>query len=153
MAMNFEEDFQRPHSGVGHPGMDALFGTYPAREGWATIAMSPYRTLVGVLGNPDLLQFDDPETLFAERDAVWRALAAETRKWVRADLIAALLEADIWCGEVKTHLQVAAEAQVAHLGILQCYDHLRAGKVKVVGPSVLMSGTPPEITRPAPLAG
>ncbi|QBY00814.1 CoA transferase [Rhodophyticola sp. CCM32] len=153
MAMNFNEDFQRPNSGIGHPGMDAPFGTYPTSDGWVTIAMSPYKTLVGVLGNNDLLRFDDPETLFAERDAVWRALAAETGKWNTEDLIAALLEADIWCGEVKTHLEAAADPQVAHLGLMQSYEHPRAGTVRVVGPAVGFSDTPAEIQRPAPLVG
>lgn len=153
MAMNFNEDFQRPNSGIGHPGMDAPFGTYPTTDGWVTIAMSPFRTLVGVLRNDALLRFDDPETLFAERDAVWRALAAETGKWSTADLIDALLAADIWCGEVKTHLEAAADPQVAHLGLLQSYEHPRAGTVKVVGPAVGMSDTPPSIERPAPLVG
>jgi crotonobetainyl-CoA:carnitine CoA-transferase CaiB-like acyl-CoA transferase len=50
MAMNFGEDFVRPNSGIGHPGMDAPFGVYPTQDGWVTIAKSPYRTLVGVLG-------------------------------------------------------------------------------------------------------
>jgi len=153
MAMNFNEDFQRPNSGIGHPGMDAPFGTYPTTDGWVTIAMSPFKKLVGVLGNNDLLRFDDSETLFAERDAIWRALAAETGKWSTADLIEALLAADIWCGEVKTHLEAAADPQIAHLGLLQSYEHPRAGTVKVVGPAVGMSDTPPSIERPAPLVG
>jgi hypothetical protein len=38
----------RPNSGIGHPGMQAPFGIYPTQDGWVTIAMSPYRTLVGV---------------------------------------------------------------------------------------------------------
>ncbi len=153
MAMNFNEDFERPNSGIGHPGMDAPFGTYPTQDGWVTIAMSPYKTLVGVLGQDELLRFDDPETLFAERDAVWRALAAETGKWNTAALIEALLAADIWCGEVKSHLEAAADPQVAHLGLLTSYDHPKAGNVKVVGPAVGMSETPPSIERPAPLVG
>jgi len=153
MAMNFNEDFQRPNSGIGHPGMDAPFGTYPTTDGWVTIAMSPFATLVGVLGNDELLRFDDPETLFAERDAVWRALAAETGKWTTEALIAALLDADIWCGEVKTHLEAAADPQVVHLGLMQSYEHPRAGTVKVVGPAVGFSDTPAAIERPAPLVG
>lgn len=152
-ALNFGEDFQRPNSGIGHPGMDAPFGTYPTQDGWVTIAMSPYKTLVGVLGNDELLKYDDPATLFDERDAVWRALAAETGKWTTEDLIAALLEADIWCGEVKSHLQAAADPQVAHMGLITSYQHPRAGEVKVVGPAVRMSATPPAIERPAPLVG
>jgi crotonobetainyl-CoA:carnitine CoA-transferase CaiB-like acyl-CoA transferase len=153
MAMNFGEDFVRPNSGIGHPGMDAPFGVYPSQDGWVTIAMSPYRTLVGVLGNDELLRYDDPRTLFEERDTVWRAIAAETGRWTTPALIEALLEADIWCGEVKTHLGAAADPQVQHLGLLTSYDHPRAGRVKIVGPAVRMSRTPPTVERPAPLVG
>lgn len=153
MAMNFGEDFQRPNSGIGHPGMDAPFGTYPVKDGWVTIAMSPFRTLVGVLGAPDLLRFDDPATLYDRRDEVWRAIAAETGKWTRADLMEAMLAADIWCGEVKTHLEAARDPQVRHLGLIQSYEHPAAGTVKVVGPAVRWSETPAGIDRPAPLVG
>ena len=153
MALNFNEDFQRPRSGIGHPGMDAPFGTYPTLDGWVTIAMSPYRTLVGVLGNDDLLAYDDPEKLFAQRDEIWRRLAAETGKWTTAALLDALLEADIWCGEVKTHLQAAEDPQVRHMQLVTSYDHPRAGTVKVIGPAVRHSETPATIRRPAPLVG
>ena len=153
MAMNFGEDFQRPSSGIGHPGMDAPFGTYPTLDGWVTIAMSPFKTLVGVLGNDDLLVYDDPETLFDKRDEVWRKLARETGTWTTRDLIDALLAADIWCGEVKSHLEAASDPQVEHLGLIQSYEHPRAGTVKVVGPAVGFSETPAAITRPAPLVG
>lgn len=152
-AMNFGEDFKRPNSGIGHPGMDAPFGTYPTQDGWVTIAMSPFKTLVSVLGNDDMLVYDDPETLFAKRDEVWRKLAAETGKWTSKDLMDAMLAADIWCGEVKTHLEAAQDPQVQHLGLIQSYDHPKAGTVKVVGPAVGFSATPASINRPAPLVG
>ncbi|MEM6615755.1 MAG: CaiB/BaiF CoA-transferase family protein [Pseudomonadota bacterium] len=153
MAMNFNEDFKRPSSGIGHPGMDAPFGTYPTSDGWVTIAMSPFKTLVGVLGSEDLLKYDDPETLFEKRDEIWRAVAAETEKWTTEVLMEGLLTADIWCGEVKSHLEAAADPQVDHLGLIQTYEHPKAGTVKVVGPSVEMSETPPDIRSHAPLVG
>lgn len=153
MAMNFNEDFQRPNSGIGHPGMDAPFGTYPTTDGWVTIAMSPFKTLLGVLNCPELLSYDDTAMLFAKRDEIWRKLAAQTGKWSTAELMEALLKADIWCGEVKTHLQAAEDPQVRHLGLIQTYAHPRAGEVKVVGPAIRMDETPPGIRRPAPMVG
>ena len=153
MAMNFGEDFERPDSGIGHPGMDAPFGTYPTQDGWVTIAMSPYATLVGVLGDDSLLAYDDPATLFDRRDEVWSRLAAITATWTTDALMEALLAADIWCGEVQSHLEAAADPQVAHLGLIQSYEHPTAGEVRVVGPAISMSATPPGIRRPAPLVG
>jgi crotonobetainyl-CoA:carnitine CoA-transferase CaiB-like acyl-CoA transferase len=152
-VMNFGEDLQRPNSSIGHPGMDAPFGLYPVKDGWISIAMSPYRKLVGVLGNPDLLKYDDRETLFDRRDEIWEMLAAETRKWTKAGLLDALFKVDIWCGEIKTHLEAADDPQVRHRGVVTTYQHPKAGPVKVIGPVVQMSETQPTIDRPAPIVG
>ena len=153
MAMNFNEDFKRPNSGIGHPGMDAPFGVYPTSDGWVTIAMSPFAKLVGVLGDESLLVYNDPKTLFDKRDEVWERLAALTRDWTRAALIEAMLAVDIWCGEVKTHLEAADDPQVRHMGMITGYDHPTAGHVKIVAPAVKMSATPASVERPAPLVG
>jgi crotonobetainyl-CoA:carnitine CoA-transferase CaiB-like acyl-CoA transferase len=152
-VMNFGENLERPNSSIGHPGMDAPFGVYPTSDGWVTIAMSPYKKLVGVLGNPALLVYDDPRTLFHQRDEVWEKLAVETRKFTAQDLLKAMLAVDIWCGEVKRHLDVPNDPQVRHMGTITSYEHATAGTVKVVGPAVRMSATPATIDRPAPLVG
>ncbi len=153
MAMNFGADFERPNSGIGHPGMEAPFGVYPTSDGWVTIAMSPYAKLVGVLGDESLLTYDDPNSLFDKRDEIWEKLAALTKTWTTADLIEAMLAVDIWCGEVKTHLQAADDPQVRHMKAIGSYDHPKVGPVKVVAPAVKMSETPAMIERPAPLVG
>jgi crotonobetainyl-CoA:carnitine CoA-transferase CaiB-like acyl-CoA transferase len=153
MAMNFRADFQRPNSGIGHPGMEAPFGVYPVEDGWVTVAMSPYRKLVGVLGDPSLLAYDNPRDLFDKRDEIWEKLAALTRKWKKADLIEAMLAVDIWCGEVKTHLEAEEDPQVRHMGAISGYEHPTAGHVKVVAPAVKLSETPASIRDPAPLIG
>lgn len=152
-VMNFGENFERPKSSIGHPGMDAPFGVYPTSDGFVTIAMSPYKKLVGVLGAPELLAYDDRETLFEKRDEIWEKIAAETSKWTKKDLLDALLAVDIWCGEVKQHLEVVDDPQVRHRGIVTSYQHATAGEVKVIGPAVQMSVTPPAIERPAPIIG
>ena len=152
-AMNFGHDFERPNSGIGHPGMDAPFGVYPARDGWVTIAMSPFRVLVDVLGDATLLAFDDPATLYDRRDEVWARIAALTATWDRTTLLDAMLARDIWCGEVKTHLEAQDDPQVRHLGAIHELHHPTAGTVRVVGPAIRMSATPPAITRAPPLVG
>ncbi len=153
MAMNFQQDFQRPSSGIGHPGMDAPFGVYPTTDGWVTIAMSPYKRLVSVLGDNSLLAYDHPKDLFEKRDEIWEKLAQLTKTWTTADLMKAMLAVDIWCGEVKTHLEAEVDPQVQHMGIISTYEHPVAGRVKVVAPAVKLSATPAEIRRPAPVIG
>jgi crotonobetainyl-CoA:carnitine CoA-transferase CaiB-like acyl-CoA transferase len=133
--------------------MDAPFGIYPTTDGWVSIAMSPFKTLVGVLRCEALLAYDSPQALFEKRDEVWERLARETKKWSTADLMDALLAADIWCGEIKTHRQVAEDPQVKHMECLTSYEHPVAGSVRVVSPAIKMSKTPPRVERPAPLVG
>jgi crotonobetainyl-CoA:carnitine CoA-transferase CaiB-like acyl-CoA transferase len=152
-ALNFGRDFVRPKSGIGHPGMDAPFGIYPTSDGWVTIAMSPFRRLVGVLGDDSLLVYDDPKLLFEKRDEIWERIAALTRTWTTRDLLDAMLAVDIWCGPIQTHLQAKDDPQVRHMGTLKSYEHPRAGTVQVVGPAVRFSETPAAIERPAPLVG
>jgi crotonobetainyl-CoA:carnitine CoA-transferase CaiB-like acyl-CoA transferase len=115
--------------------------------------MSPYKRLVGVLGDESLLAYDNPKDLFEKRDEIWEKLAERTKTWTTADLMKAMLAVDIWCGEVKTHLEAEVDPQVQHMGIIASYQHPVAGDVKVVAPAVKMSATPPEIRRPAPLVG
>jgi crotonobetainyl-CoA:carnitine CoA-transferase CaiB-like acyl-CoA transferase len=153
MAMNFSRDFERPRSGIGHPGMEAPFGVYPTSDGWVTIAMSPFTKLVGVLGDESLLQYNNPRDLFEKRDEIWEKIAALTQGWSTRDLMQAMLAVDIWCGEVQTHLQAETDPQVQHMGTITSYEHPTAGHVKVVAPAVKMSATPAKITAPAPLIG
>jgi crotonobetainyl-CoA:carnitine CoA-transferase CaiB-like acyl-CoA transferase len=153
-VLNLGLDFQRPNSGIGHPGMDAPFGIYATQDNrFVSIAMSPFRTLLQALNAPHLAQYDDKKVLYDRRDEVWDAVNAVTRTFACADLLQALLAADIWCAEVKDFRAAAEDPQVRHMGMITSYDHPRAGTVKVVAPAVRMSETPPEIRRPAPLVG
>lgn len=153
-VLNLGQDFVRPRSGIGHPGMQAPFGIYETRDGlFVSIAMSPFRVLCEVLGATHLLAYDDLATLFARRDEVWGLVNAETRRFDRDDLLARLLAADVWCAAVNDIRTAAEDPQVRAMGMIASYDHPRAGRVQVVAPAVRMSATPPAIRRPAPLVG
>ncbi|RWP41710.1 CaiB/BaiF CoA-transferase family protein [Mesorhizobium sp.] len=153
-VLNLGEDFVRPNSGIGHPGMQAPFGIYETKDGgYLSIAMSPFKTLYQTLEAPQLAVYDDLKTLFDKRDEVFKKVNAETRKFATQDLLARLLAVDIWCAEVKDIRRAAEDPQVKHMGMITSYDHPRGGKVKVVAPAVKMSETPATIERPAPLVG
>jgi crotonobetainyl-CoA:carnitine CoA-transferase CaiB-like acyl-CoA transferase len=153
-VLNLGQDFVRPNSGIGHPGMQAPFGIYETRDGlYVSIAMSPFKVLYTVLEAPHLAPLDDLKTLFDKRDEVWELVNAETRKFDRADLLERLLAVDVWCAEVNDIRAAAHDPQVRHMGMIQSYEHPKAGHVEVVGPAIRMSETPPSIRRPAPMVG
>ena len=153
-VLNLGEDFVRPNSGIGHPGMQAPFGIYETSDGGhVSIAMSPFKTLYDTLEAPHLADYDDLETLYAKRDEVWQKVNAETKKYGTEELLEKLLAVDIWCAEVKDIRRASEDPQIRHMGVIASYDHPTAGNVKVVGPAIRMSETPPTIERPAPLVG
>ena len=151
---NLGEDFARPNSGIGHPGMPAPFGIYETGDGsYVSIAMSPFKTLYEVLEAPQLAIYDDLKTLFDKRDEMFEKVNAETKKFTTEHLLARLLAADVWCAEIKDIRRAAEDPQVAHMGMITSYDHPCGVKVRVVAPAVKMSETPAAIERPAPLVG
>lgn len=153
-VLNLGQDFVRPKSGIGHPGMQAPFGVYETSDGgYVSIAMSPFKTLYDTLNAPELAVYDDLETLFEKRDEVWEKVNAETRKYTKADLLERLLAVDIWCAGVNTIREASEDPQVRHMGMITSYQHPRGGTVRVVAPAVKMSETPATIDRPAPLVG
>ncbi|MHB1952441.1 MAG: CaiB/BaiF CoA transferase family protein [Sulfobacillus sp.] len=153
-VLNLGEDFVRPNSGIGHPGMQAPFGIYKTKDdGYISIAMSPFKTLYEALNAPALAVYDNLPTLFEKRDDVWGKVNAETRKYETNALLARLLAADIWCAEVKDIRTAATDPQVEHMGMITTYEHPKVGTVRIVAPAVKMSETPAAIDRPAPLVG
>lgn len=153
-VLNLNEDFVRPSSGIGHPGMQAPFGIYQTRDGhYISIAMSPWPVLYSILEAPHLAVYDTLETLFAKRDEVWEKVSIETQKFDRDDLLDRLLAADVWCAQVNDIRAASEDPQVQFMGMMGEYDHPVAGRVRVVAPAVKMSETPASIDRPAPLIG
>jgi crotonobetainyl-CoA:carnitine CoA-transferase CaiB-like acyl-CoA transferase len=153
-VMNLGEDFVRPNSGIGHPGMQAPFGIYQTMDGgYVSIAMSPFKVLYEVLKAPELAVYDDLKILFDKRDEVFEKVNAETKKFAMEDLLSRLLAVDVWCAEVKDIRRATEDPQVTHMGMITSYEHPRGGTVRVVAPAVKMSETPATIERPAPLIG
>jgi crotonobetainyl-CoA:carnitine CoA-transferase CaiB-like acyl-CoA transferase len=153
-VLNLNEDFVRPNSGIGHPGIQAPFGIYKTRDGlYVSIAMSSWPVLYTTLQAPHLAVYDSLETLFVKRDEVWEKVNEETQKFDRDDLLDRLLAADVWCAQVNDIRAASNDPQVQFMGLMGSYEHPVAGTVRVVAPAVRLSETPATIDRPAPMIG
>lgn len=152
-VQNLKRDFERPESGIAHPGNGAPFGIYQTADSHIAIAMSPWKKMIEATGDAELAQYDNPQILFDERDKVYgelqkRLLTKTTDEWLEI-----MLALDVWCAPVLQQNQVEHDPQVQHLNAFTEIEHPKAGKVKVTNIPIQMSRTPGSIRRPAPLLG
>lgn len=152
-TLNMGRNFDRPQSGIGHPGMHAPFGVYKTADGHMTISVNPIPLLAEVLGDDGLLAYDDPQTLYDKRDEVYYRIQASVVKQTTAHWIEAMLARDMWVSEVNSLLEAAEDPQARHLGAFTSFSHPKAGEVKTVNIPVKFSETPGSITRHPPLVG
>ncbi|MCC5839725.1 MAG: CoA transferase [Opitutales bacterium] len=150
---NLGRGFERPESGIAHPGNGAPFGIYPTADGWITIAMNPWPKIVAGIGDPALHAYNDPQTLFDRRDEIYGVLEGHFRTRTTEEWLERLLALDIWCAPALELKDVAADPQVRHLEAFTEVDHPKAGRVCVTNIPFRMSATPGSIRRPAPLVG
>ena len=145
--------FERPSSGIGHPGNPAPFGTYKTKDGYLAIAMNPWEKLVGVLGDVTLMQYNDPQVLFDKRDEIYALIQKILLTRTTSEWLDLMLEKDLWVSEVLEQTAVPDNPQVKHNRTFVEIDHPRAGKLTVTDIPFKMSKTPGTIRRPPPLIG
>ena len=152
-VQNLGRKFERPDSGIAHPGNGAPFGVYATADGYLSIAMSPWSKIVEAVGDPELARYDDPQILYDRRDEVFHELERRIQRRTTDEWLEIMLGLDIWCAPVREQDEVADDPQVRHLGAFTEIEHPRAGSVKVTDVPFRMSATPGAIRRPAPLTG
>jgi crotonobetainyl-CoA:carnitine CoA-transferase CaiB-like acyl-CoA transferase len=153
VTLNSGRLFERPLSGIAHPGQSAPFGIYQTADGYMCISVNPIPLLAEVLGDEGLKAYDDPDVLYDKRDEVFYRIQASVVKQTTAYWIEKMLERDMWVSEVKNHLEVEDDPQAQHLNAFTSYHHPTAGEVRTVNVPVKFSETPGSITRHPPLVG
>lgn len=153
VTLNSGKLFERPQSGIAHPGQSAPFGIYRTADGHMCISVNPIPVLAEVLGDDGLKAYNDPKTLYEKRDEVFFRIQATVVKRTTAYWVERMLERDMWVSEVKNHLEVEEDPQAVHLGAFAAYDHPTAGTVRTVNIPVKFSETPGDIDRHPPLIG
>lgn len=148
------ENPERSAAGIPNPWLGAPYGLYPTLDSYIAIGMNAVRRLAGIMG---VEGFDseafDSNNIIDGRDDIYEAFAAVFRTRTTGEWLSLLLPHDVWCSQVNTFREMAADPQVLHNEMIVEYDHPTAGKVATTGIPVQFSGTPAGIRRPAPLLG
>ncbi len=150
---NLHRKFERPHSGIGHPGNGAPFGIYRTADGYLTIAMNPWDRMVTALGDPTLVRYADPQVRFERRDEIFEEIQRILLKRSTDEWLEVMLELDLWVARAQPQDQVEKDPQVRQQKLFTTVRHPTAGELKVTNVALQMSGTPATIRRPPPLVG
>ena len=150
---NMGVKFERPESGIAHPGNPAPFGTYKTKDGYIAIAMNSFEKLVEALGDNSLMKYNDPQVLFDQRDEVYYRIQEITVTKTTAEWLEIMLALDLWVAQVNDQAAVADDPQVKHNKTFIEIEHPKAGKLRVTNIPFEMSETPGRIERASPLIG
>lgn len=109
--------------------LGAPYGLYETKDGYLSVAMGSVPRLGELLKCEALLQFSNPQTWFAERDAIKRILADHLKTQTTSYWLSILEPADIWCSDVLTW-----PALVQHEGFraLDMQQEIRSRKGTVI---------------------
>lgn len=150
---NLGVSFERPESGIAHPGNPAPFGTYKTSDGYIAVAMNPFEKLVEALRDNSLLEYNDPQILFDKRDEVFYRIQETTLTKTTNEWLEIMLGLDLWVAQVNEQSEVADDPQVKHNNTFVEIEHPKAGKLTVTNIPFTMSETPGELRRPSPMIG
>jgi crotonobetainyl-CoA:carnitine CoA-transferase CaiB-like acyl-CoA transferase len=151
--LNMERRWERSEAGIGGAWLSAPFGIYRTADGHLGLAMGSLAVVGELLGLPELAEYDTPERAWAERDDVYRLIAARLTGGSTADWVELLATRDVWCAPVQTFEEVAADPQVEHNELLATVEYPGAGELRVVGVPMWFSETPGTIRIGPPTVG
>lgn len=135
------------------------YQTFRGRDQWFIVGVGndrQFQSLCSLMGHPEIAgdeRFATNPRRVANRE-VLIPLLQEIFETEDAEVwLSGMTEAGIPCGPINTVGQALAHPQVTHRGMVVDVPHPTAGSVRVVGPPVIMSGTPAEIRSHPPLLG
>ncbi|HEX8133485.1 MAG TPA: CoA transferase [Actinomycetes bacterium] len=151
--MNLQRRFDRSQAGIGGAWLSAPFGIYRTADGHLALAMGSLAVLGELLDLPELAAYDTSERAWAERDEVYRIVAARLPERTTGAWLELLATRDVWCAPVRTFDQVVDDPQVAHDELLATVEYPGVGQVRVVGIPARFSRTPGTIRLGPPTVG
>ncbi|MCX2726926.1 CoA transferase [Thermomicrobium sp. 4228-Ro] len=142
--------------GNDHP-VAAPYGTFRCADGYINIAIANeqmWRRLAEEVGHPEWVEdprFRTNADRVANRAAINAALEAELQHDTVASWVERLSRAGVACGPIWTVGQALESEPVHYLGIVRTVEHALAGQIRLVGPAIDLSQTPPVIRHSPPL--
>jgi crotonobetainyl-CoA:carnitine CoA-transferase CaiB-like acyl-CoA transferase len=146
-------------SGSGHWQLPEPYGVYHTKDKdlalnahsndwWGRLCRAPEFAHLG-----DDARLTTPESRLAHRVELTAALQEILLTKTRDEWLAYLGQYDVLCAPVYDYAELFADPQVAHNDMVVEQEHRQAGRIKVIGVPVKLSGTPGDVGPAAPLLG
>lgn len=141
--------------GQAHRG-NAPYRAFPAADGWMTVGAAQahfWKAFCAILEMPELLE--DPRFItnadrVANNEALVALLAPRLREKPRDHWLAAFQQAGIPAEAVLAYDEALAHPQAAAMGVVADIPGASAGLRQTLATPFRLSGTPPDLRRPAP---
>ncbi|MBO9378270.1 CoA transferase [Sphingomonas histidinilytica] len=152
-AMNYLASGVAPtRLGNAHPNI-VPYQAYPTQDDWFILATGndrQYERFCDVVGIAPGDDFKTNPQRLARRDALSAIIADATRRWPRADLLAALERVGVPAGPINDVAQALADPQVVHRGMVVDMVDEDGGHVPGMRLPIRFSRSPLAAPRPAP---
>ena len=153
-AMNYLATGTAPQKlGNAHPNL-APYAVFDCADGWVILATgndAQYQRLCALLGVPEMAgdpRFATNADRVTNRAAMTTALTGATRRWQKADLLAACEAQGVPAGPINDMAEVFADPQVVARGM-----QIAPGGVPGVRTPITFSGANLSLDRPSPRLG
>lgn len=151
-------DLPKP-GGRGHPHTAWLWYTFPATDGYFTMAGvrdDKWPDFCEIVGDPALTddtRFNTYDARAENRDELVERLDAAFKKESVAHWADALATIDVSCGPVRAYDEVVADPQVIDNGYIDHMEHPHLGDIRYVSTPIEFSKTPVQSQGPQPELG
>jgi crotonobetainyl-CoA:carnitine CoA-transferase CaiB-like acyl-CoA transferase len=153
-------------SGMGIPSplgsahrMNAPYQAIRCADGYITLGAANerlFRRLCDVLEHPEwagMPEFADNARRVLNQAALAERIERITSQKPCSHWLAILDENDVPCGPINDYGQALSNPQIVARDMVVEVDHPTLGHIRTLGSPMKMSGTPPDVTRRAPLLG
>lgn len=154
LNLNPRPEFKRSKTGLAAPWNGAPYGIYKTSdEKYLALGVVPMEKLAKLLDAPQLEEFTDLSTAFANRDAIRLVVEEKILQNTQAYWVDYMLSFDVWCAPVNGFEEMVHDPQVIHNQNIRKMQHPALGEIGVVATPIRYSKTPIQYNMAPPLVG
>ena len=136
-----------------HPYLPAPYGIYKTKDGYLALAMGSILVLGDLLECPKLLEYQNEDEWFTQRDEIKEILGEHLKTRTNSEWLARLEPADYWAAKVNTIHDVVNDPEINNCDMIQEVVRNNGTKVKTTRCPLRIDGQKMFASKGAPVLG